>query len=131
MVRLQFIINRSEYEGFLADDTDIQEEITCYLENKSYSRDIADIVISALSNATAVSVIMYRRESNESFVGENYISPNSSTNLNGTIHLLKIGDHYEPTVSNSFNKNTTDLKDQLFVGKKLVSNDISPNFQIL
>ena len=128
MVRLQFIVNRSEYEGFLADDTDIQEEITCYLENKSYSRDI---VISALSNATAVSVIMYRRESNESFVGENYISPNSSTNVYGTIHLLKIGDHYEPTVSNSFNKNTTDLKDQLFVGKKLVSNDISPNFQIL
>ena len=75
MVRLQFIINRSKYEGFLTDDTDIQEGITCYLENKSYSKDIADIAINALSNATAVSVMIYHCESNGKFCSGKLYKP--------------------------------------------------------
>ena len=80
-----------------------------YLENKSYSRDIADNVINVLSNVTAVSVIIYRHRSNESFVQENYISPSSSTNVNGPIHLLKTREHYEFIVKNPFNTNTGTL----------------------
>ena len=61
MIDKEFRGNYEQYSEFLVNK-DINKELRKYVEEKSYSREIGDIIIKILINASSTGVTIYRRD---------------------------------------------------------------------
>ena len=68
---------------------------------KSYSREIGDIIINVLSNATSTAAFIYLKSKSNKFLQTDFTEPETEA-INGEIHLLKTVEHYEPIVPRTF-----------------------------
>ena len=80
---------------------DIDKEIKKYLHEKAYSGEIEDIIVNILENSTSTEAHIYIRNKENEFLQANFIKPRRPA-VNGDVHLLKSGEHYEPIVPRSF-----------------------------
>ena len=97
LLTIEFMTNQEKYKDYFYDGADIESETKKFLKDKSYSRQIGDMIINALANVTLTAAVIWVKESDGSFIQTNYITPDRES-LNGIVHVLKMGQHYEPIV---------------------------------
>uniref|UniRef100_A0A7M5VF39 OTU domain-containing protein n=2 Tax=Clytia hemisphaerica TaxID=252671 RepID=A0A7M5VF39_9CNID len=106
MVMQQYLLRKKEYKKFLCDNelnVDMDNEIRKYLNEKSYGRQIGDEpIFDSLTNATNVKVFTWESAENGSLIQIGHRVPSDNNWSNGTIHLHKMGQHYEPIVAKKF-----------------------------
>ena len=97
---MEFNKNLEKYCEFLATEN-VNAAVAKYLNEKSYSQEIGDIIINALSNATSTAAFTYTKSKSNEFLQTNIIEPRTEA-INGEIYLLKTAEHYEPIVVRAF-----------------------------
>ena len=100
LIYMEFQNNKDKYSEFLVSD-DIDKEIKKYLREKTHSSEIGDIIVNILANSTSTETHIYTRNKENEFLQTNFIEPRGPA-VNGDVHLLKSGEHYEPIVPTSF-----------------------------
>ena len=98
LIHMEFNKNLEKYCEFLVTEN-VNAAVAKYLNEKSYSQEIGDIIINALSNATSIAA--YTKSKSNEFLQTNLIEPRTEA-INGEIHFLKIAEHYEPIVMRAF-----------------------------
>ena len=98
MVRNEFLTNNTIYNRCFYDDVFVPDELEKYLQDKSYSRQIGDMIFHALANATSTAVWIYEKENDGSYIQAAFISPRNNLYENGVIHILHDRHYYEPLV---------------------------------
>ena len=101
MTRMEFMTNRDNYTEYFYDGADITTEVEKFIKEKSYCRQIGDMMCNALANATLVSAIIWVKEDDGSLIQSAFVTPTRGLSLNGVIHILKDGQHFEPIVGSS------------------------------
>ena len=94
--------NLEKYCEFLVIEN-VNAAVAKYLNEKSYSQEIGNIIINALSNATSTAAFIYTKSKFNEFLQTNFIEPQTEA-INGEIHLLKTAEHYEPIVVRAITK---------------------------
>ena len=97
---MEFNKNLEKYCEFLVTEN-VNAAVAKYLNEKSYSQEIGDIIINALSNATSTAAFTYTKSKSNEFLQTNIIEPRTEA-INGEIYLLKTAEHYEPIVVQAF-----------------------------
>ena len=99
LARIEFLTNQDHYKPFFTETTvNYGDEIDKTLVDKDYGNGIADMMANALSNSTKTTAVIWQKE-NDQLVQRNIINPAFGANpVNGVIHLLRDGQHYEPIV---------------------------------
>ena len=100
LINIEFNKNLEKYCEFLVTEN-VNAAVAKYLNEKSYSQEIGDIIINALSNATSTAAFIYAKSKSNEFLRINFIEPRTEA-INGEIHLLKTEEHYEPIVVRTF-----------------------------
>ena len=85
--------NLEKYCEFLVIEN-VNAAVAKYLNEKSYSQEIGNIIINALSNATSTAAFIYTKSKSNEFLQTIFIEPRIEV-INGEIHLLKRAEHYE------------------------------------
>ena len=90
LINMEFQRNINEYTSFLVSRSPY-EEVKKYLNEKSYSHRIGDIIINILANVTSTSAyICVGAEGNE-YIKSNFVAPRPRA-INVEIHLFKRGE---------------------------------------
>ena len=92
--------NEDKYSSFLVS-TNIDKDAKKYLQEKKYSSEIGDIIINVLANSTSTEAYIYKRNQSNEYNQTNFIEPRQPA-INGDVHLLGTGEHYQPIVPGSF-----------------------------
>ena len=92
--------NEDKYSSFLVS-TNIDKDAKKYLQEKKYSSEIGDIIINVLANSTSTEAYIYKRNQSNEYNQTNFIEPRQPA-INGNVHLLGTGEHYQPIVPGSF-----------------------------
>ena len=71
------------------------------LHEKIYSSEIGDIIVNILANSTSTETHINIRNKENEFLQTNFIKSRGPA-VNGDVHLLKSGEHYDPIVPRSF-----------------------------
>ena len=100
LIYMEFQNNKDRYSEFLVSDY-IDKEIKKYLHEKIYSSEIGDIIFNILANSTSTEAHIYLRNKKNEFPQPNFIEPRGLA-VNGDVHLLKSGEHYESVVPRSY-----------------------------
>ena len=102
LINMEFQRNINEYTSFLVSRSPY-EEVEKYLNEKSYSHEIGDIIINILANVTSTSAYIYEGGEGNEYIQSNFIAPRSRA-INGEMQLFKRGEHYDPIVNRNFEK---------------------------
>ena len=100
LIHMEFNKNLEKYCEFLVTEN-VNAAVAKYLNEKSYSQEIGDIIINALSNATSTAAFIYSKSKSNEFLQTNFIEPRTEA-INEEINLLKTAEHYEPIVVRAF-----------------------------
>ena len=92
--------NEDKYSRFLVS-TNIDKDVEKYLLEKKYSSEIGDIIINVLGNSTFTEAYIYKRNQSNEYIQTNFIETWQPA-MDGYIHLLRTGKHYQPIVPGSF-----------------------------
>ena len=92
--------NEDKYSSFLVS-TNIDKDAKKYLQEKKYSSETGDIIINVLANSTSTEAYIYKRNQSNEYNQTNFIEPRQPA-INGDVHLLGTGEHYQPIVPGSF-----------------------------
>ena len=102
LINMEFQRNIYEYTSFLVSRNPY-EEAEKYLNGKSYSHEIGDIIINILANVTSTSAYIYVGGEGNEYILSNFVASRTSA-INGEIHLIKRGEHYQPVVNVNFER---------------------------
>ena len=101
-INMEFRRNINDYTSFLVSRSPY-EEVQKYLNEKSYSHEIGDIILNILVNVNSTSVYIYVGGKGNEYIQSNLIAPRSRA-INGEFYLLKRGEHYEPIVNRNIER---------------------------
>ena len=93
MVKMEFLLNENVYRSsFYDQEIDLKSELEKVIAQKSYGNQIADMMVNALSSATRVSAVIWKKESGN-LIQSSFVQPMHGPSINGVIHIHKIGQH--------------------------------------
>ena len=92
----------------------IDKDAKKYLLVKKYSSVIGDIIINVLANSTSAETYIYKCKQFNEYIQTNFIESRQPA-INGDIHLLRTGEHYQSIVTGSFF-----FQDKYYFNQKLI-----------
>ena len=93
----EFKENINRYRNFISNAMDFDEEVHKYLQYGNYANEVGDLVLQALANVTKTSAMIYKEDWEGSPVQSSFVKPINGQS-NGSINLLKRGQHYDVIV---------------------------------
>ena len=100
LIAMEVERNEDKYSSFLVS-TNIDKDVKKYLLEKKYSSEIGDVIINFLANSTSTEAYIYKRNQLNEYIQTKFTEPRQPA-INGDIHLLRTGEHYQPIVPGNF-----------------------------